>query len=315
MLLILDRENLSLRPERATLAVYENGKRLRSVPVRELERVVVGPRVALCAGVLGLLSEHGVPLLVLNHRHPERTAELLAHRSGNARRRLAQYALYYDRESRRSWAADLIFWKVRNQRRFLEKALALRPDLRLPLFHGVSRLREIEAFLADGGGEAGMDVLRGWEGCAAACYFEAYAPLFAPRLGFSGRQRRPPPDPVNACLSLGYVLVHFEAACAARVEGLDPMLGGFHEPAYGQDALASDLMEPLRAAVDAWVWSLFREALLRPEHFHPTDAGCRLQNHAQGIFYRAYAERARVWRRLLRWYARAFAMRLPDRYA
>jgi CRISPR/Cas system-associated endonuclease Cas1 len=81
MLLVLDRPGLLLDYERASLLAYEKGTLKRSVPVRQLERVVVRPRLELEARVLGLLAQHGVSLLVLNHRNPERTAELVAYRS------------------------------------------------------------------------------------------------------------------------------------------------------------------------------------------------------------------------------------------
>jgi CRISPR-associated protein Cas1 len=153
--------------------------------------------------------------------------------------------------------------------------------------------------------------LRGIEGAAAAAFFEGYVLLFAPALGFENRRRRPPPDPVNACLSLGYTLLHAEASGVARTAGLDPMLGGFHEPSYGQDALASDLMEPLRPAVDAWVWAMFRSQTLRREHFRREEGACVLQHRAQALYYEAVHQKLRVWRRALRRYARLFAEMLP----
>ncbi len=55
MLLILDRPVLSLRYERAALLVYEEGVRKRSVPAKQLERVVVGPQLALDAGEQALV--------------------------------------------------------------------------------------------------------------------------------------------------------------------------------------------------------------------------------------------------------------------
>jgi len=309
MLLILDGPGLSLGYERAALLIREEGGRQRSVPVRQLERVVVGPRTELGAGVLGLLAQHGVPLLVLNHRHPDRTAELVAYQSGNARRRLAQYALFQAPAIRQAWAHDLVALKIRRQRALLERAHRERPDLRLD--SSLERLAELESHLA-APQDWPLASLRGVEGAAAATFFEGYALLFAPSLGFEGRRRRPPPDPVNACLSLGYTLLHAEASGAARVAGLDPMLGGFHEPSYGQNALASDLIEPLRPAVDAWVWEMFRAQTLRREHFRTQDGASLLQHHAQAVFYEALHQKLRVWRRLLRRYARQFAAALPE---
>jgi CRISPR-associated protein Cas1 len=310
MWLILDRPGLTLDYERAALLVREPDRPPRPVPVRQVERVVAGPRLEISAGVLGLLAEHGVSLLVLNHRHPDRTAELVAREAANARRRLAQYAFLGADGPRRAWARAVVGLKVRRQHALLARAQRERPDL--PLGGVLRRLDALAGRLADPAGEFGLDTLRGLEGAAAAAYFEGYPRLFAPALGFTQRRRRPPPDPVNACLSLGYTLLHAEASGAARAAGLDPLLGGFHEPVYGQNALASDLIEPLRPALDAWVWGLFRGAALRREHFRLEDGACFLQRHAQGVFYEAIHDRMRVWRRLLRRYARRFAAGLPE---
>ena len=310
MWLVLDRPGLTLGYERAALLIREEGRPPRSVPVRQVERVIAGPRLEIAAGVLGLLAEHGVSLLVLNHRHPDRTAELVAHEAANTRRRLAQYAFLGLAVPRRDWARALVSLKLRRQHALLARARQERPDV--PLGGVLRRLAAIMARLADPDAEFDLDALRGLEGAAAAAYFEGYPRLFAPALGFTQRRRRPPPDPVNACLSLGYTLLHAEASGAARAAGLDPLLGGFHEPSYGQNALASDLIEPLRPALDAWVWALFREGTLRREHFRQEADACFLQRHAQGVFYEAIHERLRVWRRLLRRYARGFAAGLPE---
>ena len=62
--LFVEKKAMELRYERACLLVYQDGKRVTSVPVVQLERIVVAPHVALTAGVLGLVAEHNVALLV-----------------------------------------------------------------------------------------------------------------------------------------------------------------------------------------------------------------------------------------------------------
>ena len=66
--LFVEKKTMELRYERACLLVYQEGKRVTSVPVVQLERIVVAPHVALSAGVLGLIAEHNVALLVPNSR-------------------------------------------------------------------------------------------------------------------------------------------------------------------------------------------------------------------------------------------------------
>jgi CRISPR-associated protein Cas1 len=64
-----------------------------------------------------------------------------------------------------------------------------------------------------------------------------------------GRNRRPPKDPVNACLSFAYALLVKECTVALMSVGLDPYWGFYHQPRHGRPALALDLMEEFRAVV------------------------------------------------------------------
>lgn len=68
-----------------------------------------------------------------------------------------------------------------------------------------------------------LEEILGFEGSAARDYFQAARNLIGPEWGFEARQRRPPPDPVNAMLSYGYTLLVHEAVAALETAGLDPM--------------------------------------------------------------------------------------------
>jgi CRISPR-associated protein Cas1 len=150
----------------------------------------------------------------------------------------------------------------------------------------------------------------GYEGAAAAAYFGAYTHLFAESLQFTGRKKRPPPDPVNVCLSLGYTLLHYDAVRACHTVGLDPMLGFFHDVSFGRESLACDLMEPLRPLMDRWVWQLFKERQLRPEHFNQDIGGrCQMNKAGRQCFYGFYESQVGPARRLLRRYGYALAKR------
>lgn len=130
-------------------------------------------------------------------------------------------------------------------------------------------------------------------------------------LGFTGRNRRPPRDPANAVLSLGYTLLHFEAVRACHAAGLDPMIGFFHELEFGRESLAADLIEPLRPRVDAWAWELFRHQVLRTEDFRREGDACLLGKGGRQRFYAEFESLARPLRRLLR----RFTVRLASRLA
>ena len=163
----------------------------------------------------------------------------------------------------------------------------------------------------------GLENLRGIEGAAQAIYFHALTALFPQSLNFRTRSRRPPRDPVNACLSLGYTLAHFEAVRTLHAAGLDPFLGFFHELSFGRESLACDLIEPVRPSVDAWVWQMFRSRELRSEHFTSDKGACLLEKTGRLRFYERFepfleslARRFRSYGRLLVRDLRSEAMKL-----
>lgn len=158
-----------------------------------------------------------------------------------------------------------------------------------------------------------MDELRGKEGAAASAYFSGYTRVFAPALGFTGRNRRPPKDPVNAVLSLTYTLLSADASRALMAAGFDPMLGFYHRPAYGRHSLAVDMLELYRARADRFVWHLFQSAQLRPEHFTGGDTrACLLGKSGREHFYQSYDQHCSAWRRLMLRTARHWMRRLTE---
>jgi CRISPR-associated protein Cas1 len=165
---------------------------------------------------------------------------------------------------------------------------------------------------ATGAAELSLARLNGIEGAAAAAYFAAYTTVFPPSINFTGRNRRPPRDPVNAALSLGYTLLHFEAVQACYLTGLDPYVGFYHEPAHRRESLAADLIEPLRPHVDRWVWRLFADRDLRADDFVTENGGCLLKKEGRALFYARYETLAPPLRRLLRRYALRVARRLTE---
>ncbi len=295
--LYLDRRNLSLRLDGKRLVIEEPEARPRGVPLALLERVVMQGGVQFDSGVLAALAEQGTSVICLSARHSRRTAMLLGPGHGDARRRLAQYQLAMDPLARLPFARRLIDGKLRAQIRLLEAAQEQRPDQRKPLHDGIHQIQKLLPTLADA---SDRDTVLGLEGAAAAAHFSALTTLFPGSLNFTGRNRRPPRDPVNACLSLGYTLLHFEAVRAAHSAGLDPLLGFFHEPAYGRESLACDLIEPLRPRLDGWVWGLFRERSLRDHDFVIDKGACLLAKAGRQTFYASYESWVPTPRRYLR---------------
>lgn len=317
--LYLDRRGIELSLEGRTLAVRDGDGRRGTVPLTLLERVVVYGNARFDAAVIAGLADAGVGLVVLAGRGGRKRAVIPGLGHGDASRRLGQYRACQDMAWRQRWSTSLVRRKLLAQRRLLRRAMAERPDLRRPLFQSASTLDRLLVTVEDGADQPRAR-LRGLEGAGAAAFFRGYVTLFPPAFEFRTRNRRPPRDPINALLSLGYTLLHGEAVLACHAAGLDPMLGLYHDLAWGRESLASDLVESLRPKVDEWVWREVRAGTFRPADFSRTDGACVLGKEARGRFYggveAALATPRRALHRIARRLGRAMGeqalKRLPE---
>lgn len=294
--LYVDRRGTEIRVDGGALVFYDASGRLGTVPLAPLTRVILRGNVQLSASVLGKLGEHGIGVIVLSGRKGLPTL-FMGRPHNDASRRLAQYRQVDNPIFCLNFARQLVHDKLLSQHRMLADILVRRPALRRVL---VARGDQLQGLL-DGRLEemTGLDALRGLEGAGANLYFSALAVATPDAINFTGRNRRPPRDPFNAMLSLGYTLLHAEAALALHASGFDPYIGFYHALAFGRESLASDIIEPIRVEVDAFVLKLFAEQVLRAEDFSQTDGGCFFGKAGRLRFYQHYEAQGKVLRSAL----------------
>ena len=116
-----------------------------------------------------------------------------------------------------------------------------------------------------------IEAIRGYEGRAAAVYFQHFAAAVSPKWSFHGRMKHPAGDPVNAMLSFGYTCLYHHLATALQICGLNPTIGWYHESRADYFALACDLQEEFRFLVDGLVLYLVNRNMVTPEDFHHDD--------------------------------------------
>lgn len=134
--------------------------------------------------------------------------------------------------------------------------------------------------------------LRGVEGSATREYFQHLQTRLPTWVGFSGRNRRPPRDPFNALLSLGYTLLYSHADTLLQVAGLLPEYGFYHQPRGRHSALASDLMESFRHLVESVALAQLNRRQLRDADFVVgPESGCRLTDRGRRVFLVGLSER------------------------
>lgn len=291
--LFIDRKDATLTVESKHLVIrHPEQRQLITAPLAKLSSVVVAAEVAINSKLLWQLSAHQVNLVVLHPRDAKLSAQLLANgQHGNIKRRLGQYRLSQLVTQNTLLANRLVASRLLGMSRVLQQAVTLRPELRLPLLLTHRRQLQQRQHLLEQ--PFPIASLLGVEGSSAASYFSVWGQLLPAELTFSGRKRRPPPDPVNVALSLAFTLLTSELSKQLVAKGLDPMLGFYHQPSYGRDSLACDLCEMFRHRVELWVWRLFAEQTLTAEHFGAQEPACILNKAGRAIYYRQWYQ----WRR------------------
>lgn len=142
-----------------------------------------------------------------------------------------------------------------------------------------------------------IDSLRGIEGDAAAAYFSVFGELIKPELreefNFSGRNRRPPRDPVNAMMSFVYAILGQDISAALNGVGLDPQVGYLHSDRPGRDSLAQDILEEFRSwLADRLVLSLINRRQIKSSDFIFESSGAiKMSDVARKQILVAYQER------------------------
>jgi CRISPR-associated protein Cas1 len=150
-------------------------------------------------------------------------------------------------------------------------------------------------------GAGSLEELLGIEGNAARIYFGEFTGMMKPDeeagtgplpFEMDGRNRRPPRDPVNAMLSLGYSLLTKDLTVACYAVGFDPYVGFYHQPRFGRPALALDLMEPFRALiVDSAVLTAVNTGMVTARDFVRAGGAVALTAGGRKAFFRAYEMR------------------------
>lgn len=264
----------------------KNGSVAKTVPLANLESLSLLGSVQITTQAIRALADMNTPIAFLSPAG-RLVAMIDPLDSVSAEVRRAQIRKLDRTEVCLELASALVAAKIMNQR-----TLLLRNHSSLPAGVAADLAKEAKnAALADS-----VDAVRGHEGQAAAIYFGHFSGMFKGPLSVefdaNGRKRRPPPDPINSCLSLAYSMLTHECVAALRLARLEPSIGGFHVSRPGRPALALDLMEPFRPLIaDSVAITCFNRGELTEGHFLRTASGCSLTDAGRRSFFNALGRR------------------------
>ena len=204
----------------------------------------------------------------------------------NVELRINQHKKYGEKSAMMAIAREIVFGKIKNCTTMLRRNHKSPPKDKISqLDEFAERVRTIRQY----------DTLLGIEGMAARIYFSEFNGMIKSEsmdFNFTGRNRRPPRDPVNAILSFLYAMLTRQATTTVNRVGFDPYLGFLHMPKYGKPALALDLIEEFRPIVaDSVCITLINNGEITEADVIKTNFGTNLTSNGRRAVITAYERR------------------------
>jgi len=282
------------RLEGETVKIEVEKSSILQVPLHHLEGIVLFGNVLVSPFLIHRCASDGRDIVWLSE-HGRFQGRLSSATSGNVLLRQAQHQAASNPDTQVQIARRLIAGRFQNSRNFLLRLAreSQDPEDRKFLQQAAKTHGQVIQSLPN---ITSIDALRGQEGFAARCYFEAFdrgirrdRDIFQ----FEARSRRPPLNPMNSLLSLTYTLLTREYVAACESVGLDPQIGFLHALRPGRPALALDLMEELRSIfADRFVFKMINLGQIKADDFIERPGGAiYLNDSARKIFLTAYEKR------------------------
>ena len=262
------------------VVIFNQTQEMGRIPLHNLEAIVSFGYRGASPALMGGCAGRNISLCFLTPQG-KFLARITGSVKGNVILRKRQYEASIDSDISLGIARNCILGKVYNSRWVLERATrdhGLQVD--------VEQMKRASGFLKDSLGYietcTDMAQLRGYEGEAASVYFGVFNQMILQQkkdFAFSGRNKRPPLDNVNAMLSFVYTLLTGMVASALETVGLDPFLGFMHADRPGRVSLALDLIEELRPVLaDRFVLALINRKMITGKDFTKKEDGAVLMS-------------------------------------
>lgn len=295
--LYLQEQGSILRKDGERFSIEKGEQQLNEVIVRRIEQILVFGNIALTTPAMQHCMRNNIPVTFLS-QHGSYFGRLEATTADHSAAERVQYLRSLDEPFSLEIARNIVAVKIRNSRTLIRKRRAMAWEHNGELKERFDdHLGALSALAGHAQRCESMEALRGFEGKAAALYFELFGLLFKKELPFYTeafrRVRRPPTDPVNSLLSFGYSLLHTNMFSLVRMKGMNPYIGFLHAEDKGNPALINDLVEEFRTIIDSLALYMLNKGILRNKDFyyHKDRPGCFLTDKARKTFLTVFERR------------------------
>lgn len=265
--------------------VSYKGEELQRFPAATIDTLWLFGNVHPTIAVTKHCLTHSIPMILLSQAG-QRCGALGFEAENNPELLRTQALEQSDPEQCLKQIRFLIGQKLNNQLQLLKRWSKQGLPLDQTAINGVMNARNSVAECDS------IEQLRGYEGIGAKFYFQQWKIWCQHTWQFTGRNRRPPKDPINVLLSFGYQLLFNNIEIMLETRGLSPLFGYLHKQANGFPSLALDLMEPWRPiVVDEVVMKLVLRQTIKPSDFMQTEQGCLFLDRGKKTFVQAFEQR------------------------
>lgn len=264
--LYVKEQGACVRKNNECIIVSKGSDTFLKVPAANLDNIAVIGNVQVTSQALYMLMAQGV-----NVNYFSRSGKYLgctaAEVSRNVFLRLAQYDVYHDLERRLEIARKIVDNKILNQISVIQGY-----PFRSTEYQWSCDTGKMEKYRKKLPQKQTSNEILGVEGISSNIYFGAFGKMFRCDFEFHGRNRRPPKDPINVMISLGYTFLTKEVSNALEAESFEMYLGFLHGIRYGRKSLALDMVEEFRQPViDRLVIRLFNKRMITKYDFSAED--------------------------------------------
>jgi len=263
---------------------------IRKIPKETLESIVIFGNCSVTTPCINSLLANNIPVSYFSSKG-KYFGRFVSTSNQNIVRIKKQFFLCENKGFRTEISKKFLAGKISNQKVVLKR---YSDNNNIDITQNMIQIKSAEKkiILCDSG-----ETLMGYEGTAAKYYFDGLSKLVKKEFAFDGRKKRPPRDPFNSMLSLGYTLLMYEIYAEIESRSLNPYAGFLHRDQYSHPALASDLMEEWRPViVDSMVLSMIQRKEIHIEDFESDEetGAVWLNNTSLKRFIKKFEEKLNV---------------------
>lgn len=277
-----------IRKDGGRVIIGRNQEVLMEVPLEKIEDICVIDSVHLSSKISTYCLRNNIPITWLSSTGSY-FGTLMSTSNVDVLKHEKQFALHNNKEFYMLMSKRIVNAKINNQLVTLKRYARNVEDGLID-----TQIANIKSISQNVTHTTTRSELMGVEGIIARFYFEALGKVVPESYAFTKRSKRPPKDPFNALLSLGYSMLFNEILSAVVSAGLHPFVGNLHTLSKGHPALVSDLIEEYRAPIiDSLVMNIVKRNMIDSSEFTIEDEGCYLKPAGRKVFLQSYNKKLR----------------------